>query len=180
MDQRIALLQSAPAACTESRASTWHGLMDSGAPQQALAHWDKLLNAALGASTAHILPAAIGLAMTDWLLHLALPTSRRELLVAKAWKKYWRWQPLAQQAGGAACRIEPLPQDKRIADPAWQRWPYTIVYQAFLLQQQWWHVASTGLPGAYVWQSERVAMIDHNAHLQYGRLMPVKQILAGS
>lgn len=148
MDQRTAQLQPAPSGNLEPLASAWQGLIDSDDPQQALAsaHWDKLLNAALGAATAYISPAAFSLAMTDWLLHLALSPSRRELLVAKAWKKYWRWVALAQ-SNGAACCIEPLPQDKRFTDPAWQRWPYNLIYQGFLLQQQWWHVATTGVPG---------------------------------
>jgi polyhydroxyalkanoate synthase len=29
----------------------------------------------------------------------------------------------------------------------WQRWPYRLIYQSFLLQQQWWHNAVTGVPG---------------------------------
>jgi polyhydroxyalkanoate synthase subunit PhaC len=148
MDHRLAYLQPAQPDSTEPHASAWQGLMDSDDPEQALAsaHWDKLLNAALGAVTAHISPAAVALAMTDWLFHLSLSPSRRELLVMKAWKKYWRWMALVQ-THGAPCCIEPLPQDKRFADPAWQRWPYNLIYQGFLLQQQWWHVTTTGVPG---------------------------------
>jgi len=29
----------------------------------------------------------------------------------------------------------------------WQRWPYSFLYQAFLLNQQWWHNATTGVRG---------------------------------
>jgi polyhydroxyalkanoate synthase len=124
-------------------------LIDRDDPEQALAsaHWDKLLNAFLGHATAYISPAALALAMTDWMLHLALSPSRRELLVLKAWKKYWRWLALAQQMEAGCHCIDPLPQDKRFADPAWQRWPYNLIYQGFLLQQQWWHTATTGVPG---------------------------------
>ena len=41
--------------------------------------------------------------------------------------------------------IEPLPQDRRFKGEAWQQWPYNLVYQGFLLQQQWWHNATTGV-----------------------------------
>ena len=150
MDQRTATASAAPSAASngcEHHASAWLGLVDSDDPQQALAsaHWDKLLNALLGRLTAGISPAALSLAYTDWMLHLALSPSRRELLLLKVWRKYLRWLALARPDAG--CAIEPLPQDKRFADPAWQRWPYSMIYQGFLLQQQWWHQAATGVPG---------------------------------
>jgi polyhydroxyalkanoate synthase subunit PhaC len=40
-----------------------------------------------------------------------------------------------------------LPQDKRFAGQAWQHWPFKAFYQNFLLTQQWWHNATTGVPG---------------------------------
>jgi polyhydroxyalkanoate synthase len=43
--------------------------------------------------------------------------------------------------------IEPLPNDRRFAGEDWQKWPYNALYQGFLLQQQWWHNATTGIRG---------------------------------
>jgi polyhydroxyalkanoate synthase len=43
--------------------------------------------------------------------------------------------------------IVPLPQDRRFAGEAWQAAPYNVLYQAFLLGQQWWHNAMTGVRG---------------------------------
>jgi len=36
---------------------------------------------------------------------------------------------------------------KRFAAEAWQSWPFSIAYQSFLLQQQWWHNAVTDVHG---------------------------------
>jgi polyhydroxyalkanoate synthase len=43
--------------------------------------------------------------------------------------------------------IEPLPQDRRFAGDAWRKFPYDLIYQSFLLTQQWWHNATTGIHG---------------------------------
>src|SRR5690606_21163265 len=41
----------------------------------------------------------------------------------------------------------PLPQDKRFRAEAWHTLPWSLVYQPFLLHQQWWHNATTGVRG---------------------------------
>src|SRR5690606_16085308 len=38
-------------------------------------------------------------------------------------------------------------QDDRFRGEAWKRPPFNLIQQAFLLQQQWWHNAVTGVPG---------------------------------
>ncbi|HTS55329.1 MAG TPA: alpha/beta fold hydrolase, partial [Burkholderiales bacterium] len=82
--------------------------------------------------------------------HLALSPGKGQLLLEKAVRKAARLASYA--ARGAvdpaypAC-IEPLPQDHRFRSEAWRRWPFTVIYQAFLLNQQWWHNATTGIGG---------------------------------
>ena len=138
----------------ERLGSAWQGGPAPGYPESAPegATLDLLLNAWLGKFTGGISPAALGNAYADWLSHLALAPSKQQTLLEEAWKKISRWQQYALQsamAGGAwepPC-IAPLPQDRRFDDPAWRRWPYNLVYQGFLLQQQWWHRATTGVRG---------------------------------
>ena len=43
--------------------------------------------------------------------------------------------------------VEPLSRDRRFVAQDWQTWPYNMVYQSFLLHQQWWHNATTGVAG---------------------------------
>ena len=49
--------------------------------------------------------------------------------------------------GGNEPCIAPLLHDKRFAAKAWQDWPFSVAYQCFLLQQQWWHNAVTDVHG---------------------------------
>lgn len=111
--------------------------------------FDRWLHARIGRLTGGVSPAALLLAYTDWLSHLALSPAKQAELVAKAWRKASRlalYLPHAAQPGAAPC-IEPLPQDRRFAAPAWRQWPFNTVSQAFLLTQQWWHNATTGVRG---------------------------------
>ncbi|MEQ1715362.1 MAG: alpha/beta fold hydrolase [Hyphomicrobium sp.] len=96
-------------------------------------------------------PTAVSEAYFDWLINLANAPGKRFQLVEKAVRKSTR---LAHYMGHCAFRpegtapcIEPLAQDKRFIGEAWQHWPFNVIYQSFLLQQQWWHVATTGVRG---------------------------------
>ena len=112
---------------------------------------DRSLHAAIARFTNGLSPAALAHAYLDWATHLAYSPGKQLQLVDKAMRKAVRFINYAcrcAMGGGKAdpC-IAPLPQDKRFAGEEWQKWPYNLVYQAFLLNQQWWHSATTGLRG---------------------------------
>jgi polyhydroxyalkanoate synthase len=112
---------------------------------------DRSLHAGIARFTASLSPAALARPYMDWLTHLAGAPGKRMQLVNKAIRKglrlgQWTSRSMLQKDGAQPC-IEPLPQDHRFVGEAWQRWPYNFLYQSFLLQQQWWHNATTGVRG---------------------------------
>jgi poly[(R)-3-hydroxyalkanoate] polymerase subunit PhaC len=111
---------------------------------------DRLLHAGMGRFTLSLSPAALWLAYADWAVHLWGAPGKRQQLVEKAVRKTVRLATyLSHLASEPACPpcIEPLPQDHRFQSEAWQKWPFNLIYQAFLLNQQWWHCATTGIGG---------------------------------
>lgn len=120
---------------------------------------DRSLHATLARFTAGISPAALAGAYLDWAAHLATSPGKQLNLLDKAFRKAVRLANYAGrcmlQGGSAEPCIEPLPQDRRFLGEAWQRWPYNLIYQGFLLGQQWWHNATTGVRGV-TRQHERV------------------------
>ena len=122
---------------------------------------DRSVHAATARFTGGMSPAALAGAYLDWALHLAAAPGKQLRLAEKALKKSGRFAAYAAncaantgQSGGRC--IEPLAQDRRFSDPAWQRWPYNLIHQAFLLNQQWWHNATTGVRGVSVKHENQV------------------------
>ena len=113
-------------------------------------NFDRMLHASMGQFTHGISPTSLALAWTDWMLHLAQSPGKWQRLVEKAWNKDLRWIDYAVRStlgrDPAPC-IDPLPQDRRFRSDDWHRWPYNLMQQAFLLNQQWWHNATTGIDG---------------------------------
>jgi len=112
---------------------------------------DRSLHANIGKFTAGVSPAALALAYFDWAAHIAAAPGKRIGLADKAVRKSMRLLEFVYRcasAGGEAARcIEPLPQDRRFTGEPWQRWPFNVISQAFLLNQQWWHAATTDIRG---------------------------------
>ena len=111
---------------------------------------DSLAHTALARITRGLSPVAGLQAWHDWAIHLAISPGKQRGLLDKALDKQRRFARYALHATATAdCTncIEPLEQDRRFADPAWQQWPFNLIHQGFLLQQQWLHNATTGVRG---------------------------------
>ncbi|MCG7600878.1 alpha/beta fold hydrolase [Halomonas sp. McH1-25] len=111
---------------------------------------DRFVRASLARVTLGISPASVMLTYLDWLSSITLSPGTQVHLWQKALKKQLRlahWTSHSAFDPKAEPCIEPLPQDRRFRDPAWRHFPYNVLYQGFLLQQQWWHNATTGLRG---------------------------------
>ena len=93
-------------------------------------------------------PASPGEAYLDWLIHLAASPSKQQELMRKALNNYLHLSTHAAKHATGQCQpcTEPVPQDKRFSAPAWQQWPFNLIYQSFLINQQWWSDATTGVP----------------------------------
>lgn len=112
---------------------------------------DKGLRAAQARFTGGISPIALTAAFSDWALHLmSSPGKQLEIMEAAA-KKAKRFGDYAVECGrdlkGASDCIDPLPQDNRFRGDAWQQWPFNMMSQAFLLNQQFLHNVTTNVEG---------------------------------
>jgi polyhydroxyalkanoate synthase len=112
---------------------------------------DRSLNYARSRFTLGLSPAALAEAYFDWLIHLGAAPGKQLQLSQKALRKWLRLvhyiatcPPMQKEH---PCCIEPLPNDKRFSAEGWHGWPYDVIYQSFLLLQQWWHNATTDVHG---------------------------------
>jgi polyhydroxyalkanoate synthase subunit PhaC len=112
---------------------------------------DRSVHAAAARYTGGLSPAAIIEAYMDWLTHLATSPGKQLQLVETASRKAFQLlhhtSECALRRGTSEPCVEPLPQDRRFTAAAWQEWPYNVIHQTFLLQQEWWHHATTGVRG---------------------------------
>jgi polyhydroxyalkanoate synthase len=112
---------------------------------------DRSLHGVTARFTGGLSPAALAQAYWDWAIHLGTSPGKQMQLFAKGMRKTARFAEYLRQSAlsGEDCpsRLDPLPQDKRFSGEAWHKPPYNFISQLFLLQQQWWHNATTGVRG---------------------------------
>ena len=136
-------------------ASSWQGDSGSRYPEASVEHAaiDLYLNAWLGQLTGNISPAALAGAWQDWAAHLCLSPSKMLELGMQAAGAWQRW--IAYGSGA----VRPLAQDKRFNGPEWHAWPFSLFSQEFLMAQQWWHRATTGVRGVSAHHTDVVSFV---------------------
>lgn len=134
----------------EAAARTSGRMSELAWEEDLFAVWNRLAHYSLGRFTAGLSPAALMLAYGDWWSHLVTSPGKQAQLVYKAWHKANRFAaylPRAVNSRHCSPCIEPLAYDKRFRDEPWHEWPFNVIHQSFLLTQQWWHNATTGIGG---------------------------------
>ena len=113
---------------------------------------DRGLHYFISRFTLGVSPIGLSEAYLDWLLHLWGSPGKQVQLWHEAFGNcqkllsYLAECAVRDRLGAAPC-IAPLPNDKRFAAPEWQAFPFNVWHQAFLLQQRWWHAATSGVRG---------------------------------
>ena len=138
-DRSSSLLREGPAAVV--------GAERQAEPYQA----DRAFHAMLARFTGGISPIALSLAYIDWVAHLAgAPERQLELgrdALSGARQSLEAGLHFFSPQHGPWSLIKPQPQDRRFAGPEWERPPFNLLAQAFLLNEQWWHNATTDVRG---------------------------------
>lgn len=113
--------------------------------------FDRMLHFVQSRFTLGLSPTSLALAYVDWSLHLASSPGKQMLL----WEKWWRqWLVTLQEfaTSGAVgdqhhAGIQDGRHDPRFAAPEWHRPPFESIHDAFLLLEDWWQDATTGVRG---------------------------------
>ncbi len=111
---------------------------------------DRALKANLARLTLGLSPAVLLEQTFDWLVHVMVSPGKQLQLIEN-------WLRMVGDFGLYAAQsttnkevppfLSPSPQDRRFAGEAWQKWPHNLIYQYFLLLEQWWDHATTGVDG---------------------------------
>jgi polyhydroxyalkanoate synthase subunit PhaC len=120
---------------------------------------DRMLRAAQAKATFGISPAAVAAARLDWLVHFAHSPAKWASLAHKAIEGWTRLSSFAA-ASVLGQASEPLTSphegDRRFGSEAWRRWPFNLFAQGFLLSEEWWNDAMTGVRGVAARHEEQV------------------------
>ena len=114
---------------------------------------DQQVHAAVAKANSSLSLLSGWLAFLDWSAHLAASPGKRLELMQLAFDQihslagHVSCAALAASSGQAPECCEPRATDRRFRAEEWHRWPFNIMQQSFLLSEQWWSAATTGVWG---------------------------------
>jgi len=126
------------------------GADEYGATLDGVNSLDRMSHALMGRATIGLSPSSLSLACADWALHMAAAPGKQAQMLQKTMRKGIRlglWNLRAMADPTTPPVIEPLPGDRRFSSERWQRWPFSLIYQGFLMNQQLAHNATHGVRG---------------------------------
>jgi polyhydroxyalkanoate synthase len=113
----------------------------------------------LGMSPAHVAGAGL-----DWAMHLAMSPGKQLKLAQSGIRKSVALGKYAFAAATGAERepvAEPPPHDRRFKYEGWDKWPFNILSQSYLLTREWWQEATTDIDGV---TKDHEALVSFLAH----------------
>lgn len=143
----LQLVENEASYSTRRRCGAEHPLYRKITEDHALDH---MLHAFVAKFTGGISPASLMLAGFDWWEHLLFSPSKQQMLMESWLHKTSQISQYALQAASdndAQAIITPPPADRRFTSEGWQKWPFNVMEQGFLLSQAWWNEATTGVRG---------------------------------
>ena len=136
---------SAPGPEQRSRAAALHEISLPG-----IAELDHLLHALQARAADGISPAAVMNARLDWLVHMANSPTKQASLAQQAiisWVQFLIYAGQSLQDGETPPPAEVDRRDPRFSAEEWKVWPFNLIAQSFLLSQNWWQDAMSGVRG---------------------------------
>ena len=122
---------------------------------------DPAFHARLARASGSLSTASAALAFADWWLHLAASPGKLTDLANLA-----QQQAARLIAYAAACAVTgtegaapcvPAARDHRFDAAQWRRWPFNLMQQSFLLAEQWWAAATSGVWAVEPHHAQKVA-----------------------
>jgi len=110
---------------------------------------DQVFHGIIARVTTVLSPMVFWIACTDWGVHLALSPGKQIQLLVDEIHQWARFGVIVAESvtRRPSQMVKPRAEDTRFVEEDWQTWPYILLWQAFLLQQQWWHKATTEVGG---------------------------------
>ncbi len=127
---------------------------------------DRTLHAGIARATGGLSPASLALAWTDWAIHfLAQPAGgAQRWLVEPALHAIEDAARAEAPPGHVPVTPDPHEEDRRLAAPAWDAWPFSMYREAFRQGGRWLRGITDGIPGVEKHHAEMVAFMARQLH----------------